>query len=305
MPRTSSIDDVENDQTVNDQAPGQVATLVNRVNRTRSAGPQNGRNREETLDILRKARAAKTEEQRHRLLDRVVVDHMRCAHSMAARFRGRGVDYDDLVQVAYLGLVKAAQGCDPERCADFMQYATPTIMGELKRHFRDHAWSVRPPRRLQEIQPLLTSTRNSLTQRLGRQPTSKEVADAMGVPTEQVTEAVVAGQGFSTASLDPFSDGFINAGSDDPKLASVENIELLSTLFVDLTDRERKVLLLRYYLGWTQSEIGADLGFSQMQISRTLRSAMNKLSMSHHGGEPLPWRSEEHEESMSRADQIA
>jgi DNA-directed RNA polymerase specialized sigma subunit len=85
----------------------------------------------------------------------------------------------------------------------------------------------------------------------------------------------------------------------------VENIELLSTLFVNLTDRERKVLLLRYYLGWTQSEIGADLGFSQMQISRTLRSAMNKLAMSHHGGEALPWRSEEPEESVSRADQIA
>ncbi len=261
--------------------PKAVSVLADRA--ARRASSHSDRNREETLNVLRQARETTDEKLRQRLLDQVVTEHMRYAHSMASRFRGRGVDYDDLVQVAYLGLVKAAQGCDPERCADFMQYATPTIMGELKRHFRDHAWSVRPPRRLQEIQPLLTSTRNALTQKLGRQPTSREVAEAMDVPAEQVTEAVVAGQGFSTASLDPFSDGFINSGSDDPKLASVENMDLLSTLFVDLTDRERKVLLLRYYLGWTQSEIGADLGFSQMQISRTLRSAMNKLSSTHAG----------------------
>ncbi|MEO5834747.1 MAG: sigma-70 family RNA polymerase sigma factor [Nakamurella sp.] len=257
-----------------------VTVLADRASR-RVSSAHSERNREATLDILRQARETTNEKARQRLLDQVVTEHMRYAHSMASRFRGRGVDYDDLVQVAYLGLVKAAQGCDPERCADFMQYATPTIMGELKRHFRDHAWSVRPPRRLQEIQPLLTSTRNGLTQKLGRQPTSREVADEMGVPTEQVAEAVVAGQGFSTASLDPFSDGFINSGSEDPKLTSVENMDLLSNLFGHLTDRERKVLLLRYYLGWTQSEIGADLGFSQMQISRTLRSAMTKLTQSH------------------------
>jgi RNA polymerase sigma-B factor len=296
MPRTVSLD-----EPATEQGDGQVATLVQRSHRTRTAGQQNNRNREETLEILRRARQTDNEELRHQLQDQVVVDHMRCAHSMASRFRGRGVDYDDLVQVAYLGLVKAAKGCDPDRCADFMQYATPTIMGELKRHFRDHAWSVRPPRRLQEIQPLLTSTRNGLTQDLGRQPTSREVAEAMGVPTEQVTEAVVAGQGFSTASLDPFSDGFINSGAEDPKLASVENIELLSTLFVNLTDRERKVLLLRYYLGWTQSEIGADLGFSQMQISRTLRSAMTKLSVEHHD-DGQEWQSDQ---SAEPADRIA
>lgn len=274
-----------------------VTVLADRASRRTSAHSE--RNREATLEILRQARETTNDNVRQRLLDQVVTEHMRYAHSMASRFRGRGVDYDDLVQVAYLGLVKAAQGCDPERCADFMQYATPTIMGELKRHFRDHAWSVRPPRRLQEIQPLLTSTRNGLTQKLGRQPTSREVADEMGVPTEQVAEAVVAGQGFSTASLDPFSDGFINSGSDDPKLASVENMDLLSNLFVNLTDRERKVLLLRYYLGWTQSEIGADLGFSQMQISRTLRSAMTKLTSSHSSQSDTDGTPAEHEDRIA------
>jgi RNA polymerase sigma-B factor len=295
MPRTASTDDAANGHDL-----GQVSPFVARANRPGQVGRQVSRNHEETLEILRLARQANSADQRQRLLDEVVVGHMRSAHSMAARFRGRGVDYDDLVQVAYLGLVKAARGCDPDRCADFMQYATPTIMGELKRHFRDHAWSVRPPRRLQEIQPLLTATRNTLTQRLGRQPTSREVADAMGVDTEQVTEALVAGQGFSTTSLDPFSDGVINSGTDDPQLAGVENIEMLSTLFVSLTDRERKVLLLRYYLGWTQAEIGAHLGLSQMQISRTLRSAMNKLGRVCDDSEPL--RSEE---SENRTDRIA
>ncbi len=301
MPRTVSNDALETPGT---DGQDRVTSIANRSTRARYQSHQFNRNREETLALLRRARQSSDERLRNRLFDQVVVEHMRYAHSMAARFRGRGVDYDDLVQVAYLGLVKAAHGCDPDRCADFMQYATPTIMGELKRHFRDHAWSVRPPRRLQEIQPLLTSTRNALTQDLGRQPTSREVADAMGVAPEQVAEAMVAGQGFSTASLDPFSDGFINTGAEDPKLAGVENIDLLSDLFVGLTDRERKVLLLRYYLGWTQSEIGSDLGFSQMQISRTLRSAMNKLAVSQAADKGVDgesgWRSNQVTETADR-----
>ncbi len=237
-----------------------------------------GTSREETLAVLREARETRDPRERKRLCDEVVVAHMKCAHSMAARFRGKGVDYDDLVQVAYLGLVKAAYGCDPDRCADFLQYATPTILGEIKRHFRDHAWSVRPPRRLQEMQPQVNQARNALTQELGRQPTSNEVASSLGVPTEQVTEALMAGQGFSTMPFDPLVDSYWHPSSDDPDLGSVENLEVLSTLFARLTERERKVVLLRYYLGRTQAEIGIELGLSQMQISRTLRAAMAKLA---------------------------
>ena len=235
-------------------------------------------NREETLAALRKARETPNVHERRRLQEQVVVAHMKCAHSMAARFRGRGVDYDDLVQVAYLGLVKAANGCDPDRCADFLQYATPTILGEIKRHFRDHAWSVRPPRRLQEMQPQVNGARTSLTQDLGRQPTNAEIAELLGVSTDQVDEAVVAGQGFSTMAFDPLVDSYWHPSSDDPELSSVEDMEQLSALFERLSMRERKVVLLRYYLGRTQSEIGAELGLSQMQISRTLRAAMAKLA---------------------------
>ena len=203
---------------------------------------------------------------------------MSCAHSMAARFRGKGVDYDDLVQVAYLGLVKAANGCDPDRCADFLQYATPTILGEIKRHFRDHAWSVRPPRRLQELQPQVNGARNTLTQELGREPSTGEVAEALAIPEDQVTEAVLAGQGFATMPFDPLVDGYWHPSIEDPQLAVVEDSEQLRSLFARLSDRERTVVLLRYYLGQTQAEIGARLGLSQMQISRTLRAAMIKLS---------------------------
>jgi RNA polymerase sigma-B factor len=234
--------------------------------------------REETLEALRRARTTADPQERQHLQEQVVVAHMKCAHSMAARFRGRGVDYDDLVQVAYLGLVKAASGCDPDRCADFLQYATPTILGEIKRHFRDHAWSVRPPRRLQEMQPQVNQARTSLTQDLGRQPTNAEVAEALGVNTDQVDEAVMAGQGFSTMAFDPLVDSYWHPSSDDPELSSIEDMDQLSALFARLSDRERKVVLLRYYLGWTQAEIGSELGLSQMQISRTLRGAMNKLA---------------------------
>jgi len=234
--------------------------------------------REETLAALRRARQSADPREQARLREQVVVAHMSCAHSMASRFRGKGVDYDDLVQVAYLGLVKAANGCDPDRCADFLQYATPTILGEIKRHFRDHAWSVRPPRRLQELQPQVNGARNSLTQELGREPSTGEVADVLGLPTAQVSEAVLAGQGFATMPFDPSVDGSWHPSIEDPQLASVENCEQLRSLFARLTDRERTVVLLRYYLGQTQAEIGAQLGLSQMQISRTLRAAMSKLS---------------------------
>jgi len=234
--------------------------------------------RAETLSTLRRARQSGDPREQARLREQVVVAHMSCAHSMAARFRGKGVDYDDLVQVAYLGLVKAANGCDPDRCADFLQYATPTILGEIKRHFRDHAWSVRPPRRLQELQPQVNGARNTLTQELGREPSTGEVAEALAIPEDQVTEAVLAGQGFATMPFDPLVDGYWHPSVEDPQLAVVEDSEQLRSLFARLSDRERTVVLLRYYLGQTQAEIGARLGLSQMQISRTLRAAMIKLS---------------------------
>jgi len=234
--------------------------------------------RAETLSTLRRARESVDPREQSRLREQVVVAHMSCAHSMAARFRGKGVDYDDLVQVAYLGLVKAANGCDPDRCADFLQYATPTILGEIKRHFRDHAWSVRPPRRLQELQPQVNGARNTLTQELGREPSTGEVAEALAIPEDQVSEAVLAGQGFATMPFDPLVDGYWHPSIEDPQLAVVEDSEQLRTLFARLSDRERTVVLLRYYLGETQAEIGARLGLSQMQISRTLRAAMIKLS---------------------------
>jgi RNA polymerase sigma-B factor len=259
--------------------PTPVSGARSRPGTFRSVGStRTTRNREDALAILRQARETDDLHRRQMLQEQVVVAHMGCAHSMAARFRGKGVDYDDLVQVAYLGLVKAAHGCDPDRCVDFLQYATPTIMGELKRHFRDHAWSVRPPRRLQEMQPQVNLARTHLTQELGREPTSSEVADSLEMPTEQVDEAIAAGRGFSTTPFDPLTDSPWHPSGEDPELRAIENLETLSSLFEPLTERERKVVVLRYYVDCTQAEIGARLGISQMQISRTLRSAMDKLA---------------------------
>ncbi len=232
---------------------------------------------ERILAVLRQARASKSAGEKRALLDTVIVEHMRIAHSIAARYRGKGVDRDDLDQVAYMGLVKAAESCDPARCDDFLHYAVPTINGELKRYFRDHAWTVRPPRRLQELQPVIAATRRDLLQSLGREPTNEELATSLEITEADVREAVVAGRGFTGVCLDPMVDNGFGGSQSDPELAKVEDHLMLAGLFVNLTDREREILALRYFKGWTQAEIGRELGVSQMHISRILRRAIKKL----------------------------
>ncbi len=234
--------------------------------------------RERLLTTLRTARDTDDLSEKRRLQDSVVVENLRLAHSLAGRFRGRGVDYDDLVQVANLGLVKAVQGCDPDQCVDFLQYAVPTILGELKRHFRDYGWSIKPPRRLQELQPRVVASADRLAQQLRRQPTRSELAAELDVSVNELAEAVVAGRGFKTASLEPTADEWLGASDADPSMGRVEDLAVLSTMFKILSQRERSVVVWRFFHGWTQAEIGERLGVSQMQISRTLRNALKKLA---------------------------
>ncbi|WP_164479061.1 sigma-70 family RNA polymerase sigma factor [Nakamurella antarctica] len=229
------------------------------------------------LDLLAKARLAVNPREKRRLLDAVIVEHMRVAHSVAARYRGKGVDREDLDQVAYLGLVKAAENCDPDKCEDFLHYAVPTINGELKRYFRDHAWAVRPPRRLQEMQPAVAGARRDLLQHLGREPINSEIAAALEVDESEVREAVVAGRGFSGVCLDPMVENGFAGADEDPALSQVEDHMMLAGMFAHLDDREREILALRYFKGLTQAEIGRELGVSQMHISRILRRAIKKL----------------------------
>jgi RNA polymerase sigma-B factor len=203
------------------------------------------------------------------------------AHRMACRFRGRGEPLEDLEQVARLGLVKAVDRYDPER-GSFTAYAVSTISGELKRHFRDAAWSVHVPRPIRELLLEARQTRTQMTAELSRTPTMAEVAERMGVPEAAVAEAFVANGGYSPNSLDasPISDdgGALTLGdllgSTDADLEIVDDRVTVEGLLMRLPARERRMLAMRFYGNRTQVEIAAELGISQMHVSRLLSHAL-------------------------------
>jgi RNA polymerase sigma-B factor len=239
---------------------------------------------EETLRLLTLAEKSEEPERQH-LLDRVVMLNTGLAESVAARYRGRGIDSDDLSQVAYLGLVKAVHGFTTTKNSEFLSYAVPTIRGEVKRHFRDAAWTVRPPRRTQELHAALAVVEPELVQRLHRTPTTRELADEIGAEPHEIRSAQAAADAgcFAPLSLDapaaPGSAGAVNdlIGGDDSDYDRVEQVMLLQPLIADLRDRERRILELRFEQEWSQERIGAELGVSQMQISRLLREILGKL----------------------------
>jgi RNA polymerase sigma-B factor len=220
---------------------------------------------------------------RQELLDEAIILNAPVARSIASRYRRKGVDSDDLEQVAYLGLVKAANGYRPDASTAFLSYAVPTIRGELKRYFRDCAWTVRPPRRVQEMQGSIAAAEPELTQQLGHLPTNEETAEALGTDAGEVAEAVSVRGCFTTLSLDApaaadngarLVDTVANA---EEGYELVENVHTLAPVVSDLGDRDRQILELRFCGGLTQEEIGNELGVSQMQVSRLLRSILNRL----------------------------
>ncbi|HEY6761349.1 MAG TPA: SigB/SigF/SigG family RNA polymerase sigma factor [Baekduia sp.] len=208
------------------------------------------------------------------------------ARSIAKRYRKAEEPFDDLLQVASLGLLKAIDRFDPEREIAFSSFAVPTIVGELRRHFRDRCWSVRPPRELQERALGVDKYRTELTTRLGRSPSVRELGQALELDDEQVLEALQAQQGMRAASLDaPRGNGddpgatLADAhGAMDPELTRAEHRATLSTLFQRLDAREQRVLLLRFEQDMTQEQIGQLVGVSQMQVSRIIRGAVAKLA---------------------------
>ena len=226
---------------------------------------------------------------RQALLDKVVLLNVPVARAIAHRYRSRGVEPDDLEQVAYLGLVKAAHGYEPAVGTEFLAYAVPTIRGELKRYFRDCAWTVRPPRRVQELQGSIAAAEPRLTQELGRAPSTTETAEALGSAPEAIDEAGVARGCFSTLSLDAPGNPAEAAGTtESPTLLDtlgdsdggfdqVEAVTTLAPVVSRLGERERRILELRFGSGWTQEQIGDDLGVSQMQVSRLLRGILDRL----------------------------
>jgi RNA polymerase sigma-B factor len=221
-----------------------------------------------------------------RLRDELVAAHLSLAEHLARRFNHRGEPLDDLIQVASLGLLKSIDRFDPDRGLEFSTFAIPTIVGELKRHFRDKGWAVRVPRRVQELHLRLASVVGELSQTLGRSPTIPEIAEAADASDDDVLDAIEAGRAYRSASLDtgaPDDDDedstglATRLGDNDPGMINVERRATLSPLLSSLPPREQAIIHLRFFEGMTQSEIARELGISQMHVSRLLARSLEQL----------------------------
>jgi RNA polymerase sigma-B factor len=218
---------------------------------------------------------------RREIEDEIIRLNLAVAMQVARRYEGRGIEADDLRQVASLGLVKAVRAYDPDKATDFLSFAVPTIRGEVRRWFRDRGWMVRPPRSVQEIQADINAAHETLVQELGRAARPSELAAHLGVEVDKVIEALSASGFFSVDSLDA-----IRAGDESPydRLAqaeagyvSAEARVVLGPLVRALTARERRVLELRFFQGASQAEIGEELGVTQTQVSRLLSGIFRRL----------------------------
>ncbi|RRR96863.1 SigB/SigF/SigG family RNA polymerase sigma factor [Glycomyces terrestris] len=216
--------------------------------------------------------------------DELVTGYLPLAEHIARRYSGKGIAKDDLVQVASVGLIHAVDRFDPSKGSDFLSFAVPTVMGEVRRHFRDTTWPMRVPRRLQELRLSLNNASAELSQNLGRPPTEAELAEHLGVTEREVLEGLEARQAYRPVSLDesPFEqDGRLplaeTMGDEDTALELVENHESLVPLIQELPERERKILALRYFGDMTQTQIAEEVGISQMHVSRLLSRTLNEL----------------------------
>jgi RNA polymerase sigma-B factor len=220
--------------------------------------------------------------------DELVQLHLPLVDHCARRFMNRGEPLDDLVQVGTIGLIKSVDRFDTDRGVEFSTYATPTILGEIKRYFRDKGWAIRVPRRLQELRMSISAVTGDMSQALGRSPTPREIAEKLGVSVDEVLEGIESANAYSTLSLDAGDsgvDGQSNSmldslGMDDEALAHVEIRESIKPLIEQLPPREKRILLLRFFRGMTQSQIAEEIGVSQMHVSRLLNRTLAQLRSS-------------------------
>jgi len=207
------------------------------------------------------------------------------ADHIASRYRNRGEPHDDLVQAARVGLVNAVNRFDVDVGGDFLSFAVPTMMGEVRRHFRDHGWAIKVPRRVKELQPRLVRAGAQLSQQLGRAPNASEIAAHLGIDRDLAVDAMVASTNYSTASIDaganagdgeyrPLSE---TIGAPDPGLEKVLSVETVRPLMAALPDRLRTVLTLRFFEDLSQTEIAERIGCSQMHVSRLIAQALDTL----------------------------
>jgi RNA polymerase sigma-B factor len=218
--------------------------------------------------------------------DDLVHLHLPLVAHCARRFRNRGEPFEDLLQVGTIGLLKAIDRFDPVRGVEFSTYATPTIIGEIKRHFRDKGWAIRVPRRLQELRMQISAASADLTQSLGRSPTPRELADRLDCSVEEIVEGMESGNAYATLSLDAGFDDespvrlLDGLGSHDAGIEHVEIRESIKPLLDGLDAREKRILLLRFFKNMTQSQIAEEIGVSQMHVSRLLSRTLAQLRTS-------------------------
>lgn len=231
----------------------------------------------ELLDEFREYRRTHDRALRNRLIEH----HVHLAQSLARRFANRSEPLDDLEQVAMLGLLKAVERFDPDRGTPFAAFAVPTVIGELRRHFRDQGWMVRVPRRVQDLHLRIGTVISELSQQLGHSPTPREIAEAAGVRDEDVLEALDAGNRYRPTSLDFTPSGGAGEtlrGDADTEFASVEDRATLLNLLHRLPEREQRVMYMRYFEDMTQAEIAETIGVSQMHVSRLLSRSLDALA---------------------------
>ena len=233
-------------------------------------------------------RLGKDDPRRERLRARIVDMHAPLVRGVARRYANRGEPLDDLQQVAYLGLVKAINRFDPEVGDRFVTYAYPVVTGEVKRHFRDKTWGIRVSRRIQELRPVLQRTVQDYTREHGRSPTTTQIAVLMGITEEETVEVIIACDAYRPLSLEAPADGSPSGesgtvgeylGSEDPALDAFIDGHALAPLIDDLPERERTILLLRFFGNKTQTQIAEQIGLSQMHVSRLLRATLDRLRL--------------------------
>lgn len=217
--------------------------------------------------------------------EKLVMSHLNLVRFIANKFKNRGEPIDDLIQVGYLGLLKAIDRFDPSRGLEFTTFATPTIMGEIKRHFRDKGWSVRVPRRLQELSAKVNQATDTLTSQLQRSPTIAEIADYLDATVDEVLEAMESSSAYSSVSLEAPSGAddddtpsvIDRYATEDSDLAFTDDRIIIEEALASFSPRERDVIEMRFLKGMTQIEIAEKFGISQVQVSRLLRRTLKKI----------------------------
>jgi RNA polymerase sigma-B factor len=241
--------------------------------------------REELRALHRRYRDTKDPAEKERIREQLVNAYHDFVYFLARKFQNRGEPLDDIVQVGYLGLIKAIERFDPDLGFEFTTFATLTVAGEIKRHFRDKGTAIRFPRRLQELHQSVVRVNEQMKNELGREPTVAELAERLGVTTDDVTEAMEMGPAYMPLSLDqPIASGDGDSraiadqiGGADPELDRVEMRDVLDRAMEHLTPRERAIMAMRFYEQMSQSEIARRLGISQMHVSRLQRAALEQL----------------------------